>query len=57
MHICIEFLVFSLEKRALQLNDRASAYNLILAVATHNIPTLISNPRENFQFVFEGLAR
>ena len=42
---CYRISSFSLEKMALQLNDRANA-NLILAVATQNIPTLISTSRE-----------
>ena len=31
--------------------------NTIPAIETQNVPRLISTPREDFQFVFEGLAR
>lgn len=38
------------------MNDGADQY-LISAMATRDVPRLILIPRENFQFVFEDLAR
>ena len=56
MYIITESPVFSSENRALQLNNEDNQY-LIPIVARRDVPRLISTPRENFQFVFEGLVR
>ena len=45
-----EFLLFSLEKWELQLNDEANQY-LIPAVTTRYVLRLTSTPRNNFQFL------
>ena len=51
-----EFPDFSLQKRVLYLHDRGYQY-FVPAVAKGDTPGLISNKRENYEFVFESSGK